>query len=293
MAVYDAEGNQLFAVYDAEGNSLNKAYDAEGNIVFQSGEIPWEDEITIQKLRDSASATNYYLIRVPQTRSNGSKQYPFLYAPNGIGQATQSTLAMNREKGFKLAINAGVGGIYTVAQGVLPLGVLIENSVLLQQSSMEYPILTINNTGYLNYAEPNTDGQTLINNGVVSACVAFVPIIVDYEAVDASMYEQMPHDDQQAQRQIIGQFSNGDYAIVTAEGRGNDNSAGWTIPQAIAVCLSHGLRFAYNLDGGGSTETVIGDEQLNTIYENETGRKVQNYIVFNGTDRFFVPSEQN
>lgn len=292
MSVYDIYGNQLSTVYDIYGNQLSEAYDING-IQIYSAEPPWEDEINIQKLRDTNTGTNYYLIRIPQVRSNGDKQYPFLYAPNGIGQATQSALAMNRQKGFKLATNAGVGGTYTVAQGVLPIGCLIENSVLLQQATSSFPILTINNEGFLDYAEPNTDGQTLINSGVVSACVGFVPIIVNYEAVDPSVYEPMPHDDQQAQRQIIGQFSNGDYAIVTAEGRGFDNSAGWTIPQAIAVCLSHGLRFAYNLDGGGSTETVIGDEQLNTIYENETGRKVQNYIVFNGTDRFFVPSEQN
>lgn len=38
MAIYDAEGNQLFSCYDAQGTSLNYAYDAEGNLIFQSGE---------------------------------------------------------------------------------------------------------------------------------------------------------------------------------------------------------------------------------------------------------------
>jgi endonuclease/exonuclease/phosphatase family metal-dependent hydrolase len=40
MAIYDADGNQLFSCYDSDGNSLNYAYDAEGNIIFQKEEPP-------------------------------------------------------------------------------------------------------------------------------------------------------------------------------------------------------------------------------------------------------------
>lgn len=35
MAIYDADGNQLYACYDADGNSLNSAYDADGTLIFQ------------------------------------------------------------------------------------------------------------------------------------------------------------------------------------------------------------------------------------------------------------------
>lgn len=284
--IYNVSGSSVDGAYNVDGIPTD-AYDIDGDIIF----VEWDSEITVEKVFDTASSTNYYKIRIPQIRADGSKQYPFLYAPNGTGQATQSTLSMNREIGFYLAINAGIGGTYTVEQGVLPIGCLIENSVLLQQGSSEFYILTIDDNGTLDYAEPNTNGETLVANGVISALVGFVPIIVDGEAVDPSVYEPMPHEEQHAQRQIIGQYSNGDYAIVTCEGRNYDSSTGWTIPEAITVCLSLGLEFAYNLDGGGSTETVIGDEQINTIYEGATGRKVQNYIVFNGTDVFGVPTD--
>jgi hypothetical protein len=85
-----------------------------------------------------------------------------------------------------------------------------------------------------------------------------------------------------AQRQIIGQWGCGDYAIITCEGRSNHNSDGWTIAEAQQICIKHGLKFAYNLDGGGSTETMLGKKHINTIYENETGRCVPTFIVFNG-----------
>lgn len=282
--LYDISGNLLRMIYDISGSPTD-AYNVNGELVFRE----WDNEITIDKSYDEQTTTYYYAIRIPQTRADGSKQYPFLYAPNGIGQATQSTLTMNREKGFYLAINAGIGGTYTVQQGVLPIGCLIENGVLLQQGSSEFYILTINDSGLLEYHEPNTDGNNLISDGAVSAVVGFVPIVENGESVSPSIYETMPHDDEPAQRQIIGQYPNGDYAILTCEGRGYDSSTGWTIPQAISVCLSLGLQFAYNLDGGGSTETVLGNEQINIIYEGTTGRKVQNFIVFNGSDTFFVP----
>lgn len=291
MAVYDKNGNILSAVYNASGDALSVAYNASGIIIYQSG-TAWIDEVTVTKNRDTATNTNYYVVRIPQTRSNGDKQYPFLYAPNGIGQAVESALQMNTRDGFYLAINAGIGGTYTIEQGVLPIGCLIENGTLLQQGSApNWYILTVDENGYMEAAQPDTNGNTLISDGVISGVVGFVPIVVDGEAVDPSVYAPMPHDDQVAQRQIIGQFDNGDYCIVSCEGRNFDNSTGWTIPQAINVMLSLGVRFAYNLDGGGSVETVIGNEQLNTIYEGTYGRKVQNYIVFNGTDTFFVPND--
>lgn len=289
MAVYDAEGRQLSAVYAADGSALPRAYDADGNAIFQRGDVPWIDEISVEKKRDTTANTNYYVIRIPQTRLNGNKQYPFVYAPNGANAGTQSTLAMNREKGFELAINAGL-----FLTGVIPLGLTVENSVIVteQRDANTLPPLTIDNNGDLNYANPTASGQTLINSGIVSAVNGFNQIVVNHASVDEATYKLTTNWSVGAQRQIIGQYDNGDYCIITGEGRNFDNSTGFTIPQAINVCLELGLKFAYNLDGGGSTETVIGDEQLNVIYEGTTGRVVPTYIVFNGTDSFFVPSEQ-
>lgn len=257
-------------------------YSKDGNVLGETMHLDYE--------YDSTTNANYTVLRIYQTKTDGTKQYPFLYAPNGVGQATMSALTMNKQRNFDIAINAGIGGTYTVEQGVIPIGVLIENGVLLQQESSEWYILTIDEDGNLDYAEPNTSGATLISNGIVSAVVGFCPIIVDYEPVDPSIYTPMPHDDQNAQRQIIGQFGNGDYAIITCEGRDYDHSDGWTIPEAITICQKLGLKFAYNLDGGGSTETVIGKKQINTIYENAEGRKVPNFLVFNGTDTYGVPN---
>lgn len=248
------------------------------------------DNIDVDYAFDSGTNANYTVIRIYKKKIDGSRQYPFVYAPNGSGSGTKSTYDMTVDDKWNLAINSGIFNTSTIK----PDGIVIQNGVVVQNSAATTHVgampLTIDANGDLDYAAANADASTLVGNGIKSAVCGFCPIIVDYDAVDASFYNWISHYNQNAQRQIIGQFGNGDYAIVTCEGRGYDNSDGWTIPEAITVCQKLGLKFAYNLDGGGSTETMLAEKPFNTIYENTTGRIVPTFIVFNGTDTFSVPN---
>ena len=293
MAVFDVNGTQLSAVYDVNGASLNEAYDIDGNVIFNY------DVITYETLRDAVSGTTYYVTRVPQTRPNGQKQYPFVYVPFGTNTSNKSTLQMNREQGFRVATNGGrfftkkVGNNATVS----PIGTTIQNGVVIrqgapetfwQESQIDYQmkVLTIDDEGTLGWAEPLADASTMVANGIVSAVHGFIPLVINGRDAGETIESTYLTNAADAQRQIIGQYPNGDYVFITAEGRGYESSVGWTIPHAIEVCLAMGLEFAFNLDGGGSTETVIGDTQINTIYEGTYGRAVPTFIVFNGTTTF-------
>lgn len=261
------------SLFDVTGNILTALSDVEVDYAF-----------------DSASDANYTAIRIYRKRIDGKMQFPFVYAPNGAEAGSTSTLEMNTRDGFLIAVNAGT--FFTSgADNLKPQGLVIQNSTLIQQRTIEtrhYP-LTINGSGELSYADRNADGNTLISNGIVSAVDGWAPVIIDYD--DATNILPDAYDDQNnAQRQIIGQFGNGDYCILTCEGRDYDHSDGWTMDEAKAICKQIGLKYAYNLDGGGSTETVIGKKQINTIYEGTYGRIVPTYIVFNGTDEFYVPN---
>jgi len=240
------------------------------------------DNTDIDYAYDSETGANYTVIRVYKNKLDGSKQFPFVYAPNGAGAGTKSTYDMTVEDGWLLAINAGVFDTSTKK----PDGIVIQNGVVIQNGqtvthSQNKP-LTIDANGNLGSAAYNADANALVSTGVVSAVVGFIPIIVDYVPVSQSEWNSISNYTQNAQRQIIGQFGNGDYAIVTCEGRNYDNSDGWTLAEAQTVCAKLGLKFAYNLDGGGSTETMLGYKHINTIYENTTGRIVPTFIVFNG-----------
>lgn len=237
---------------------------------------------------DSETGANYTIIRVYKNRIDGTKQYPFVYAPNGVNSGTFTTYDLANGEGWLLAINAGIFDI----SNTTPDGIVIQNGEVVQDAptyvhSLCQP-LTIDSNGDLGSASTSESASDMVSRGIVSAVVGFIPIIVNYDEVPASEWNSVAHYTENAQRQIIGQFGNGDYAIITCEGRAFNNSDGWTIAEAQSVCKKHGLKFAYNLDGGGSTETMLGKKHINTIYEGTTGRKVPTFIVFNGTAIFDV-----
>ena len=252
----------------------------------QSGKTPIDiflDNTDVDYAYDVDTGAYYTVIRIYKQKLDGTKQYPFVYAPNGAGAGDKSTYDMAVNEGWLLAINGGVFDTTTKK----PDGIVIQNGVVIQNAptvthSQCMP-LTIDENGNLSYAAYDADASQLVQNGIVSAVCGFIPIVVDYKKVTETEWNAVDHYTQNAQRQIIGQWGNGDYAIITCEGRSFHNSDGWTIAEAQTICVKHGLKFAYNLDGGGSTETMLGKKHINTIYENTTGRIVPTFIVFNGT----------
>lgn len=292
MAIFDINGQELTSVYSIDGVELETAYDLNGDEIFSK--VP-SDEITYHEMRNAVTGTTYYVTHIPKAKSNGQKRIPFVYAPNGTGAATQSTLQMNTDKGFEMAINAGIFDMTT--SSYTPIGTVIENGQVIQQGdsanmsafNANLMVLTIDEDGNLSYANVNDSASDMIQNGIVSAVHSFVPIVINSQDATNFIENSYLTNTADAQRQIFGQYPNGDYCVITCEGRGYKNSVGFTIPQARQMCLDLGLKFAFNLDGGGSTETVIGANQINTIYEGTYGRKVPTYIVFNGTDTFGTP----
>lgn len=230
--------------------------------------------------------TFYYALRIFKKKTDGANQFPFVVAANGTSASDKTALDYALSNDLLIVINSGLGrqsgGSYT------PMGVIIQDGQVIQDEQVAYRPLTIDGNGDLGTAPAETTASELLSDGAVSAICAFGPIVENYLAVDQDDYPSVSWS-ANAQRQIIGQYANGDYAIITCEGRGYDNSVGWTIPQAQSLLISKNIKFAYNLDGGGSTETVVGKKQLNTIYEGTTGRKVCSFIVFNGSTTFSVP----
>lgn len=243
---------------------------------------------------DAQTGAFYTIVNIRQEDGDGNKQYPFVYWPNYPNGGIESTLQMNRRKKFLTAINAG-RFTEPFGPGVsltgLPVGTVIQNGVVLQQgtggSSEINRVLTINNKGRLGYALLSDSATDLVANGIVSAVSGFIPILTDYQYIEeADTTITYISNTSDAQRQVIGQYYNGDYIILSCEGRNNQGSGFFTVRQLQDLCKSFGVRDAFLLDGGGSMETVVGDRQLNPIYENASGRVVPTYIVFNGTTIF-------
>ena len=262
---------------------MDKIYDINGNIILGDDESFLEN-VTFDHYFDENSSTNYTLIRVFKKKLDGTYQYPFIRNPYETGTVSAYDLATT--EGWYLVVNAGIGQ-----------GIVIENSTVITDTSATYHAgalpLTIDSNGDLDYIDTNTtgEGQELVNSGIVSAICGFFPLIVDYEEfTEPEVSNTSGSGWEHAQRQIIGQFGNGDYAIITGEGRDYDGSVGWSIAEAKAVCAKHGLKFAYNCDGGGSTQTVLITKNINLVYEGTSGRNVESYFVFNGKDTYQIPN---
>ena len=249
-------------------------YNINGLDVSQSGDIQLDYAF------DETSNANYTILRINKLKIDGSYQYPFVYCPNGTSPSTKSTLDFNMEKKFPVAINAG----YFNISNNTPIGVVIQNGVAIKNGTEPqyyHRALTIDASGNLGVTL-ETNAQTLVSDGIISAVLGYPLLIDNYESTGATSQGE------NAQRQIIGQFGNEDYAIITCEGRNYDHSDGWTWEEATDICQKIGLKFAYALDGGGSVETCVRKKQINTIYERTTGRIVPTYIVFNGTNHFIA-----
>lgn len=263
------------AVFDINGNDIG------GNPFLQNSFVE----------RGVFKGVVYHYVRINKVKYDGEKQYPFVISPNGMGSATQSALQYARQHKYPFVVNSGTFW-NDPGEDKSPRGMLIVNGNVLNNTPiLNWEPLTIDTNGDLGYAAYDADAYSL--SGIVSAVVGVGGMLINNYV--GRTIEEYPHPggwNADAQRQIIGQFGNGDYAIVTAEGRGFDNSSpGWLLGDAIEFCVGKGMKFAYNLDGGGSTETVVGKKQLNTIYENTYGRIVPTFIVFNGTTTYGEPED--
>ena len=262
---------------DIETLSLAKNY---ADLILKKSFI---DNTDIDFIYDEDGGANYFLIRIYRDKLDGSQQYPLVLCPEFGETGTMSTKDLQNIYDFDLAINAGIFN----TTDIKPDGIVIERGTVVKGTPStihsQCRPLTIDRQGTLGYARYNASAYSLIDNGIYSAVCGFMEIIRNYEKVPSSEWNNVSHYTENCQRQIIGQFGNGDYGIMTCEGRNYDNSDGWTVEEAQNACVKHGFKFAYLLDGGGSTETMMHQRHINTIYEGTTGRKVPTFIVFNGS----------
>lgn len=135
--------------------------------------------------------------------------------------------------------------------------------------------LGIDVNGNLKTFEPHYTAQQLVEFGIVDAFMGFAPLMVDgvpFEKID----ELVPFGAYlNKQRQVIGQFDNGDYFVVTVL------EPGLTFKQTRELLTSLNIKNAYALDNGSSTQTMVLTERLTPVYRDITGRRVPTLLIFN------------
>lgn len=228
----------------------------------------------MRKAHDTVTATRYFTLRLSHT--------PKVVAPNGATRGTCPAKDVALAGNYHVCINAGL--FYPLPETWQPEGIIIRDGRVIQNKGATYypdsMPMTIGKDGKLWYAAADADADELAKQGIVGAVCGFGPIVIDGKAVPRERWPKVPHYEVPHLRQIIGQYANGDYAVVTCEGRGYADSTGWTIADAQRVCLEMGLDFAYNLDGGTSTELVVDGVQYTETHRRDAGRYASTFLVW-------------
>jgi hypothetical protein len=241
------------------------------------------------------NGASYVFVRIPAKTNNGRAIMPRLRLTSedgSIGGAKRSTLRYSIDEGLGFVINGGLFDTSTkkpIGQTIID-GVSIVNLPHQQGANNEtisdtecYP-LCIDANGVLSAPyDRYVDTADMIADGVVQAVSGWGKLVENYAITEEDIAAEIVHPGRYC-RQAIGQYQNGDYCVCTVDmsgySNGIENEAGLTYTELAQIFVDHGVKFAYSLDGGGSAETVIGERQLNAIYEGAEGRIAPTVISF-------------
>lgn len=107
----------------------------------------------------------------------------------------------------------------------------------------------------------------LIADRIVNCFSGFAPLIVDHELADYTSINNIVGSNEIARafidslpvkhpRQILAQDDDNNFYIISIMGRFN-NSQGFNYDEMKNYCLSKGFKNAFNVDGGGSMQTIV------------------------------------
>ena len=241
------------------------------------------------------NGASYVFVRIPKTTNSGRKIMPRIKLTSKDGSidgAKRSALRYSIDNGLGFVIN---GGLFDVSNHQ-PIGQTIINGVSVvnlphQQGANNetisdtecYP-LCIDANGVLSAPyDRYVDTADMLADGIVQAVSGWGKLVENYAITEEDIAAEIVHPNKYC-RQAIGQYQNGDYCVCTVDMSGYsneiENEAGLTYTELAQIFVDKGVKFAYSLDGGGSAETVLGERQLNAIYEGAEGRIAPTIISF-------------
>lgn len=236
---------------------------------------------------------DYYFLRIPAMTNNGEKIRPkvsLTSADKTLNGTKSSALVFAEREKVAVTLNAGLFDTSTL----LPQGQTIIDGISITNTPMTddmgtpisdnecYPLCIDGNGDLSAPYQRNIDTNQMIEDGIEYAVTGWGKFIEDYKKCEESVFNEIVHPGTYI-RQCIGQFGNGDYFVCSVDktyGNKAQNSTGMTYEQLANLLISKGVKFAYSLDGGGSCETVIGQRQINPIYDGTKGRAVPTVIYF-------------
>ncbi len=222
------------------------------------------EEVTTERLKDSSTNNTYFITKIPKYDSNGQLiplkrgfslndfNNPTLETPRSFAARNAATVVTN--------CSTYSTNTYTV------VGTSIHEGVIQQELPKQVynHILAIGDDNTLKAYPPTTSAQTILDDGFNNALTAFIPLIQNGSKVSDSILDSRDIFSERHPRQAIAQDTEGNTYFLTSEGR-RAAERGLTARDVVRIFLSMGVKFAYMLDGGGSTQTVYHGTTINRI----------------------------
>ncbi|MDR2136925.1 MAG: phosphodiester glycosidase family protein [Synergistaceae bacterium] len=209
------------------------------------GEVSWEGRAQLSEGWLAINSVNHYL------KGNALVLYTQHYGrttpPNG--QAVEVLV----EDGKCLAVN--FSGETPLGPGRCVLAGYGTNAAILAERLSPGDPVRID--GSLNGGDPQWDGMDDIIQGGPSL-IRDGKIEIASEGFSASIIN-LRHP-----RSVIGLTKQGHWAFFVGDGRDGMHSAGYTLQEVASILRRNNVTYALNLDGGGSTQMMVGDNVFNS-----------------------------
>lgn len=235
-------------------------------------------DISTMQYRIENYKTTFWLTKINRYTFNGGKIKPKVRLTSSSVDSgdPKSVLDYITNHDVMCCINAGV---FDVTSGIVDGRLIIDGAIQKDSAPVIHKnqwTLGIKSNGSLSAYDSTISASAMLKDGCESAVTGFVPIIMDGSMVDKSLFLTFEHLTQPNPRQVICQTASGDYFVFSCDGR-KDGEKGLTLEQIGEILLLFGVTFAYNLDGGGSTQTFVKKKRINRLLEN---RPIPSIIVF-------------
>ena len=194
-----------------------------------------------------------------------------LFAKDNYGKSiNEDMVSMSERSGALVAINSDYYSFRTT-------GTVIRNGVMYRggvSPDMEVAILFRDGTmrAYRNEAELDME-QVMAEGAWQGFC--FGPSLLDENGGLLPSYQTVNHDP----RTILGMVEPGHYLFIVIDGRQGGYSEGMTYRECAELCQQLGCQFAFNLDGGKTSQMTFMGQMANQPYNGGRDTSDIIYIV--------------
>ena len=236
-----------------------------------------DDNISINLSEKTVNNTQVYVADVTVSSTNYLKT---AFAQNSFGtNVTAKTSVTAADNNAILAVNGDYYGANSSGY-VIRNGVVYRDTV--RENSNNGDLAIYKDGSFKIIYEDQISAEQLVNDRVVNL-LAFGPALVENGEITVGANTEVGQAMASNPRTAIGIIDENHYIIVVSDGRTSE-SKGLSLYQLAEIIKSHGVKTAYNLDGGGTSTLYFNGQVINkpTTGGNKISERAVSDIVYIG-----------